>query len=116
MAEKGLDAPLVVEALEHHEKLLKLIEDAMGTGKYIAGDTYSIADVAATPYVWRLEQLRLSKMWDKRPGVAAWYERIRQRASFDAAISKVVTQEDFERYRNFEPDPWPKVREILGVA
>jgi glutathione S-transferase len=109
----GLDAPVVVEAVRHHEKLLDRIEEAMKIGSYIAGREYSIADVAATPYIWRLQQLRLSQMWDKRPGVAAWFERIQQRPSFATAINKVVTQEDFERYRNFEPDPWPKVRDLL---
>jgi glutathione S-transferase len=112
----GLDAPVVVEAVRHHEKLLNRIEDAMKIGRYIAGDSYSIADIAATPYVWRLQRLRLARMWDRRPGVAAWYERVQQRPSFDAAISKVLTQEDIDRYNNFEPDPWPKVSDILKVA
>lgn len=115
VAEMGLDAPLVVDALKHHVKLLKGIEDAMKIGPYLAGSAYSIADIAATPYIWRLEQLRLARIWDARPGVAAWYERVQQRPSFDLAINRVVTQEDFERYRNFEPDPWPRVQRILEM-
>ena len=113
VAERGLDAPLVVGALKHHEKLLDRIEDAMKSGRYLAGEAYSIADIAATPYVWRLEKLKLSRIWDRRPGVAAWYERMRERPSFDAAISKLLTAEDLERYASFEPDPWPKVQAIL---
>ncbi|OGA15799.1 MAG: hypothetical protein A3H32_05795 [Betaproteobacteria bacterium RIFCSPLOWO2_02_FULL_63_19] len=113
VAEKGLDAPLVVDALKHHVKLLKVIEDAMKGGPYVAGNAYSIADIAATPYIWRLQQLRLARIWDHRPGVAAWFERMQQRPSFDQAINKVVTQEDFDVYRNFQPDPWPRVQEIL---
>jgi len=115
VAEKGLDAPLVVDALKYHLKLLKIIDSAMKSGSYIAGGAYSIADIAATPYIWRLEQLRLSRIWDRYPGVAAWFERMQQRPSFDRAINKVVTQEDFETYRNFEPDPWPRVQEILST-
>jgi len=85
----------------------------MKSGRYLAGEAYSIADIAATPYVWRLEKLKLSRIWDRRPGVAAWYERMRERPSFDAAISKLLTAEDLERYASFEPDPWPKVQAIL---
>jgi glutathione S-transferase len=116
VAELGLDAPVVLEALKHHEKLLNRIEEAMKGGPYLAGSTYSIADIGATPYIWRLEQLKLAKWWDKKPGVAAWYERMKQRASFDVAINKVLTQEDRDRYTNFQPDPWPKVRELLKTA
>ena len=116
VAEHGLDAPYVIDAVKHHLKLLDRIETAMESGRYIAGDSYSIADIAATPYIWRLEQLRLSSMWNNRPGVAGWYERIRARPSFDKAINQVVSPEDFERYRSFQPDPWPQVSDILKAA
>ena len=102
-----------MDALKHHVKLLKVIDEAMKSGSHIAGSAYSIADIAATPYIWRLEQLRLARIWDHRPGVAAWFERMQQRPSFDQAINKVVTQEGFDMYRNFQPDPWPRVQEIL---
>jgi glutathione S-transferase len=112
----GLEAPLVVEAVDHFEKLLDLIEASVKDGPYIAGATYSLADVAATPYVWRLYQLKLARMWDRRPGVAAWYDRIRQRPSFATAVEQWMTQGDIDRYANFEPDPWPKISEILRAA
>jgi glutathione S-transferase len=109
----GLDAPLVVEAVHHHVKLLDSIEAAMADAPYIAGAAYSLADIAAIPYAWRLEKLRLGRMWADRPGVAAWYDRVRQRPSFTAAIAQWLTPAEIERYASFEPDPWPKVSEIL---
>jgi glutathione S-transferase len=112
----GLDAPLVVEAVHHFEKLLDLIEAGVKDGPSIAGAAYLLADAAATPYAWRLHQLKLARMWDRRPGVAAWYDRIRQRPSFAAAVAQWMTQADIDRYTNFEPNPWPKVSEILRAA
>jgi glutathione S-transferase len=111
----GLDAPLVREALRVHEKLLDRIEAATKDGHYITGSHWSLADAAATPYVWRLDKLKLSRMWDNRPGVARWYERIRARPSFKLAMDDWVTPADHERYAG-QPDPWPKVREILRAA
>jgi glutathione S-transferase len=116
VVQHGLDAPLVVEAVHHFEKLLDLIEAGVKDGPYIAGATYSLADAAATPYVWRLHQLKLARMWDRRPGVAAWYDRLRQRPSFATAVALWMTQVDIDRYTNFEPNPWPKVSEILRAA
>jgi len=114
-AAHGLDASPVVDALRNHETLLDMIGAAMEQAPYIAGPSYSLADVAATPYVWRLEKLRLSRMWDKRPGVAAWFDRVRRRPSFAVAVDKWLTQADIDRYSGFQPDPWPKASAILQV-
>jgi glutathione S-transferase len=111
----GLDAPLVAEALALQQRLHEEIEAAMQRGPYLAGESYSLADAAATPYVWRLAQLKLAPMWQHRPGVAAWYERVRARPSFKTAVEAWLTPADLERYAN-EPDPWPKVCEILRAT
>ena len=111
----GLDAPLVVDALRVHATLLDRIENAMGQGPFIAGENYSHADIAATPYVWRLDKLKLARLWENRPGVAQWYERIRARSSFKAAVGDWVSTDDLARYAS-QPDPWPKVRAILQAA
>jgi glutathione S-transferase len=81
----------------------------------IAGDAWSLADAAATPYVWRLDMLKLAGLWDSRLGITQWYKRIRERASFKNAIEDWLTAADRERYAN-APDPWPKVRELLKIA
>jgi glutathione S-transferase len=112
----GLDAPVVVDALRHHQKLLNRIDAAMKEGPYIAGADYSLADVAATPYIWRLTKLRLSRLWDDRPGVARWYERIQQRSTFSKAVEGWLTKAEHDRYDKFEPDPWPRVRLLLEAA
>jgi glutathione S-transferase len=115
VAQHGLDAPLVRDALRNLSTLLDTIEEAMTRGLWIAGADYSLADIAATPYVWRLDKLKLARLWDKRPGVAAWYERIRARPSFAKAVDPWLTPADAERYAS-APDPWPKVLEIMQPA
>jgi glutathione S-transferase len=112
---QGLDAPVVVDALQQQEKLLNSIDAAMAEGPYLAGPDWSLADAAATPYVWRLDKLKLARLWDRRPAVAGWYERIRARPSFKAAVEDWLSPADRERYDS-APDPWPKVQEILRAA
>ena len=114
VAKDGLDAPIVIDALRQHEKLLAWIEGA--DGPYLAGEAYSLADAAATPYIWRLDMLRLARLWERRPKVAAWYERMRQRPSFTTAVENWLTQADRDRYASFAPDPWPKVSALLHAA
>jgi glutathione S-transferase len=112
---QGLDAPVIVDALHQHEKLLDRIQAETADAPYLAGPDWSLADAAATPYVWRLDKLKLARLWDRRPGVAGWYERIRARPSFKAAVLDWLTPADIERYDS-APDPWPKVEEILRAA
>jgi glutathione S-transferase len=115
VVQQGLDTPLIVEALRHQQNLHALIEAAMERGPYLAGTSYSLADAAATPYIWRLEQIKLAPMWQHQRGVAAWYERMRARPSFNTAVEAWLSPADVQRYAG-EPDPWPKVRAILGAA
>lgn len=115
VVEQGLNSPLVRGALRHQQKLHDQIEAAMQLGPYLAGASYSLADAAATPYLWRLAQLKLAPMWEHRPGVTAWYERMRARPSFRTAVEAWMSPAEIQRYAN-EPDPWPKVRDILRAA
>jgi len=112
----GLDSGFVKEAVEHHEKLLTSIEDAVHAAPYLAGDAYSLADIAIIPYILRLELLGLSRMWDGHPGVASWWERVRRRPSTEEAIFKRMTEADAAPFKNLQPDPWAKVRELLNAA
>jgi len=112
----GLDAPLVVDALRVHRRLLDHIDNAMRDGDYLAGGGYSLADAAATPYLYRLEKLRMAKLWENRPGVTAWYARMKARPSFKTAVEEWLTPADHERYASFQPEPWPKVGQIMQAA
>ena len=40
-----------------------------------------------TPFVSRLDELSLDWMWKDRPLLASWWDRIRQRPSFDTVFS-----------------------------
>ena len=111
----GLDAPLVKDALHHHEKLFAMMEMALASGPYLAGPAWSLADAAATPYIWRLDKLKLAKLWENRPGIADWFERVWARPSFKPAVEDWVTPADHERYAK-EPDPWPRVLQLIEAA
>ena len=54
----------------------------------LAGDEYTLADVAYTPYLLRLEHLGLFDMVAARPRVTNWYGRCQSRPSFAEALRK----------------------------
>jgi glutathione S-transferase len=112
----GLESKFVREALDDHNKLLGWINDAMAVGPYLAGDTFSHADIATIPYVLRLELLQLARLWERLPAVGAWWERVRKRPSVEQTITSRMTENDWAPFKAIQPDPWPKVSELLAAA
>jgi glutathione S-transferase len=110
----GLESKFAHEALEYYRKLLKVI-DAAGGG-WLAGPGFSLADIAAVPYVLRLELLRMARLWDEHPGVAAWYKRVLARPSVKKEILDRMTPEDHAPFKKLhqQPDPWPTVQAMMS--
>lgn len=94
--------------------MLARFEATLGERQWLAGPDYSLADVAYTSYVTRLELLGFADMWRNRPRVAAWLERIKSRPSFAEVIGRY--RPDFlrvigERGRKC----WPEARLSLAA-
>src|SRR5262249_45440527 len=85
--QQGWDAPHVPGALVSYDSLLGELDALLGRSPFVTGDTYSLADAAIAPYVWRAELLGLNGLWvERRPNVIRWFERIRARRSFEEAV------------------------------
>ncbi|MGH7871544.1 MAG: hypothetical protein ACREQO_04920 [Candidatus Binatia bacterium] len=46
----------------------------------------------------RLEMLKLARLWDHKPGVARWWERLKARPSYQTAIINWLRPQDYARY------------------
>lgn len=75
------------EALDKLTQTLDRMEGALQAGPWIMGAQYTLADVALTPTIVRLEDCGLSHLWDTRPRVAGWYEGIKSRPNFATAYT-----------------------------
>jgi glutathione S-transferase len=114
---QGLAAPHVAQALRMHDKYIADMEAALADQPYLAGKAYTLADVAATPYLFRAEILGLDRLWQgRRPKVAAWYDRIRSRPSFAAAVTGAMTAADRDRFTVPRDETWAKAQEVLGLS
>jgi len=96
--EQGLEAPHVAPALRQFNRYFGEMEEALAEGAYLAGDAYSLADAAATPYVNRAGMLGMDDLWQQRPRLRSWLERIMQRPNFALAVTKWYADKDRERF------------------
>ena len=88
LAEKtGVSAAAVAASLAAFDRTLTDMQRALDNSPWLAGETFSLADIAFAPYVTRLDCLALEWLWDERPRVADWYARIRARPAYVTAIA-----------------------------
>jgi glutathione S-transferase len=113
--ELGLDAPHVAHAVRQHERFIGEMEAALESSRWLAGDEYSLADAAATPYLHRAEILGMDGLWAARPHVAEWLSCVRARPSFEPGIVKWFSEEARRRFDVPRAEVWAKVRSILGA-
>jgi glutathione S-transferase len=110
----GLDAPQVGAALRSYDKFIGEMEETLAQSPYLAGDGYSLADAAATSYVNRATMLALDgALLNERPRVLAWFQRIRERPSFQAAIEEHMTDGDRDYFRVSREETEAAVGKIL---
>jgi len=111
----GLAAPHVAQAVRNFDKYLGEMEATLAHQPYLAGEEYSLAEAAATPYVNRAEMLGMDRLWvDSRLHVANWLARVRARPSFDRAITEWLSDADRERFDIPREETWRTVSEVLG--
>jgi glutathione S-transferase len=65
--------------------LARIDKELTASGPWLAGDTYSLADIAAAPVIDRIERLGMADLWDKLPGVKSWVECVTNRPAYRKA-------------------------------
>jgi glutathione S-transferase len=65
--------------------LNKMDKELREFGPWLAGATYSLADVAAAPVIDRVQRLKMADLWENLPAVGDWVERVTSRAAYRKA-------------------------------
>lgn len=96
------------ELVDETEALLDGLEQHLSLGepctpRYLVGDSYTLADLAWTPVIARLEQIGFARSMaaHRRPHLSAWYARLRERASFGAMIRRLTVVQALRYYGPF---------------
>ena len=98
------------------ETMIKDINSALELGSYLAGDSYTLADAALTPYVHRLWLLSCEELWTKDyPRVQEWYTRVKERSSFAEVFTKYEneTRHRYDKDRSNTLGTWLRFRDAL---
>lgn len=112
----GLDSPGIDKSILLYDRYLKKMDTTLQHSPWLAGDTFSLADIGLIPYVNRLAMLSMDEMWTggRRPHVERWFAAVRARPSFKPAMLDWVPADLAEDLRTNGARSWPEVRAILG--
>ena len=113
---QGMAAPGVGRTFRLYDGYLQKMEDTLAKRPWLAGDTWSLADIAMAPYVNRLDMLGMSEMWvGSRPRLTEWFERIKSRPSFRPSLIDVCPPDLTNDLKTFGTQSWPDVKRLLAA-
>ncbi len=93
------------------------MEKALEVNPWLAGDSFSMADVALAPYVNRRAALSLESIWagGRLPRVEAWFDLVRDCPTFYPAFLAWMPDELAKEMRENGRKSWPDIRRVLGL-
>jgi hypothetical protein len=91
------------------------MEKTLAARPWLAGETFSLADIAVAPYVNRLDMLGMAQMWESaRPRVTDWFHRIKARPAFKPAFLDWCPPDLNADLLTFGRQSWPSVEKMLA--
>lgn len=111
---KGVDSSYFSDAARRFDKLLADMEAALSEAPWLAGKTFSLADIGYAPYILRLKDLQLEFLWNKRPHLPAWFARIAERKGYKAAFDDWPNESYAALMREKGAEAQPRIKAILA--
>lgn len=82
--------PLAIERfLTEAKRTLGVLDGILAKHRFVAGDTFTIADIAHFGWLWRREFAGVG--FDDAPNIARWYAEVEARPAVQRAITRVNT-------------------------
>jgi glutathione S-transferase len=89
-AGKPADTKAVEEASARIRQAIERMDRWLTQNTWFAGETYSLADVAAAPFIDRLEELNFVGFWEGKSALTDWIARIKARPAYQKAIPQTT--------------------------
>ena len=114
LAVNGIASKYFSTSIFRFEKLFTDMEITLSENKWLAGNDFSLADIAFIPYITRFNHLNLLGLIDQRPNILSWYNRMRKRYSYKLAIEDRLEDNIINLMAEKGKDMLPKIRQIIN--
>ena len=113
--EKGLDSPLLPGALRRFKRVFTQIDTTLSDQPWLAGGTFSLADISHVVYVARMDTFQLSGLYEPLPRLVDWLARIRARPSWSEAVEQWGDTSSPARVKHGR-EAYPRIKSIWDAA
>jgi glutathione S-transferase len=113
---KGVESRYFIDAVKRFDKLLGDMERCLSNSPWLAGPEFSLADIGYAPYATRLDHLQLQFLWDKRPRVATWYDRLQERRAYKEALEDWFNPKYLPLMKEKGTEVQERVKAIVALA
>jgi glutathione S-transferase len=90
------------------------MEVALSESPWLTGKEFSLADIGYAPYITRLDPLRLQFLWDKRPHITAWYDRLLERRGYNEGLEDWFNASNLSLMKEKGAEVQSQVRAIVA--
>jgi len=84
----GLDSPLLPRAVTYFRQVFEDMNVALADSPWLAGQTFSLADISLGVYVTRLKSFQMAPLWGHMQHLNEWYGRFIARPSYAEGVTK----------------------------
>ena len=109
----GFESAAFPQALLSMHELLTQMENSLTEASWLAGDKYSLADIAMTPLIERLMELNMAELFEyNRPNLVKWWKHIQARDSYRICSLENPNPEK-QQHLTAGTEAWPLIRSIV---
>jgi glutathione S-transferase len=96
---------------------MEKMNTALAASQWLAGDTFSMADIALAPYVNRLAVLSMQGLWTRGrlPELEDWFRRVQARPAFAPAFLRYMPEALAAEMGQNGNNAWPEVAQLLAL-
>jgi glutathione S-transferase len=113
--EKGLDSPLLPESVAYFRNVFEDMNAELAESTWLAGDTFSLADISLGVYVTRLKSFQMAPLWEHMTHLNEWYGRFIARPSYEEGVIKWGDKTTAKR-KSYGMEAFGKVSELWNAG
>jgi len=111
---RGIDSSYFPDAVKRFARLVADMEESLKEAPWLAGRSFSLADIGFAPYILRLEHLQMHFLWHKRRRLTDWSERVREKAGYQQGIVKWLNPASIRLMQEKGAEARPRIEQILA--
>jgi glutathione S-transferase len=111
--EHGLESPLLPLAVAYFKSHFQSMNRALADSSWLAGDTFSLADISHGVYVTRMAGFDMAPLWAELTHLNDWHARFISRPSYEEGVTRWGDDTSPKRKR-YAAEAYPTLEALWG--